>query len=183
MPLARDIDLIAAHPEPWQRSCPFRSPELFVRSAPAWGLNRFGTGGERSSGESVGTSVPSSGDCFPFVPFFAASDFSATCEKARLCRACLRFRGEPDFTALKRDGFGPSPRAAAAELPPLPQSGDPRAGRLRPVGQGSRTSRQRFYEPPQDATSRSAFRIASRKRPSMSGMMATYHLRPMQSIL
>jgi hypothetical protein len=65
---------------------------------------------------------------------------------------------ERRLAALHRDGFGPSSHSAVAELPPLPQSGDPRAGCLRPVGQGSRTSRQRFYEPPRDATSRSTFK-------------------------
>ena len=66
------------------------------------------------------------------------------------------------LTALPRDGFGPSPRAAATKLPPLPQSGDPCAGCLRPVGQGSRTSRQRFYDPLRDATS---INLASRDFP------------------
>src|SRR5262245_63859651 len=53
--------------------------------------------------------------------------------------------------------FGPAPRSAP-ELPPARLRGRPLLPASLPVGQGSRTSRQRFYEPPRDATSRSAFR-------------------------
>jgi hypothetical protein len=43
---------------------------------------------------------------------------------------------------------------------------------LRPVGQGSRTSRQRFYEPPRDATSRSTFKNKFSKRIILGLLMA-----------
>ena len=72
------------------------------------------------------------------------------------------------LSALHRGDFRPGAALPSPALPPDPYS-ELLAARSSAWRAVSRTSRARGYEPrPQDATPRSAFRIVSRRRPSMS---------------
>ena len=73
------------------------------------------------------------------------------------------------LSALHRGDFRPGAALPSPALPPDPCSDAPRSQVVVAWRAVSRTSRARGYEPrPQDATPRSAFRIVSRRRPSMS---------------
>ena len=92
----------------------------------------------------------------------AGRRYPLSCRARNNATPRLRSVGRPAqpgrrLTALHRDDFGPAPRAFP-ELPPARLRGRPLLPVSLPVFQGSRTSRQRFYEPPRDATSRSTFK-------------------------
>jgi hypothetical protein len=87
-----------------------------------------------------------------------------------------RLHGAPSWRFLFREPHAPAP-AFAPKLAPMLRS------RVVVPDRRSRTSRARGYEPrPQDARSRSVFRIASRTRPLIERDARLYHRRILQSI-
>ena len=89
---------------------------------------------------------------------------------ARRLRGALRpMTRDARLSALHRGGFLPGAALPSPALPPDPVERAPRSQVVVPGGRGPGPPEANGYKPPpQDATPRSAFRIVSRRRPSMS---------------